>query len=41
MVMLRDEHQRNQELHARVMEPSELAIQRANDSRSNRDVEKR
>lgn len=30
MAMLRAEHQRNQELHARVMELSELAIQRAN-----------
>ncbi len=30
MGMLRAEHQRNQELHARVMELSELAIQRAN-----------
>lgn len=39
MAMLRDEHQRNQELHARVMELSELAIQRANGSRSNGDAE--
>ena len=39
MAMLRDEHQRNQELHARVMELSELAIQRANGSRSNGDTE--
>jgi len=39
MAMLRDEHQRNQELHARVMELSELAIQRAHGSRSNGDAE--
>ena len=35
MAMLRAEHQRNQELHDRVMELSELAIQRANGGRSN------
>ena len=35
MAMLRDEHQRNQELHARVMELSELAIQRANGNGTN------
>lgn len=39
MAMLREEQQRNQELHARVMELSELAIQRANGSRSNGDTE--
>ena len=39
MAMLRDEHQRNQELHARVMELSDLAIQRANGSRPNGDAE--
>ena len=35
MAMLRAEHQRNQELHDRVMELSELAIQRANGGRYN------
>ena len=35
MAMLREEHRRNQELHTRVMELSELAIQRVNSSRSN------
>ncbi len=35
MGMLRAEHQRNQELHARVMELSELAIQRANGNEPN------
>lgn len=35
MAMLRAEHQRNQELHARVMELSELAIQRANGNEPN------
>ncbi len=35
MTMLRAEHQRNQELHARVMELSELAIQRANGNGTN------
>ena len=35
MGMLRAEHQRNQELHARVMELSELAIQRANGNETN------
>ena len=39
MAMLREQQQRNQELHARVMELSELAIQRANGSRSNGDAE--
>ncbi len=39
MAMLRAEHQRNQELHDRVMELSEFAIQRANGSRSSRDTE--
>ena len=33
MEMLRAAHQRNEELHARVMEFSELAIQRANGGR--------
>lgn len=39
MPMLRAEHQRNQELHDRVMELSELAIQRANGGRSNVDTQ--
>ena len=39
MAMLREEQQRNQELYARVMELSELAIQRANGNRSNGDAE--
>ena len=38
MTMLRAEHQRNQELHARVMELSELAIQRANGNEPNRNT---
>ena len=39
MALLRAENQRNQELHDRVMELSELAIQRANGGRSNGDTE--